>query len=349
MKKCDTCTGEFPLDKHDFEKCCSVDYKWDYRRMDRKEYKFIDLFCGIGAFHSAFTNNTTEDVKYTCVMACDIEKTSQLLYHENYGIKPMGDINKIKFEKIEDFDILCAGFPCQPFSNAGSKKGFNDPAKGGLFKKIMDIVDIKRPGTLILENVKNIVNINNGDVFDTIGREIINRGYMISFKVLDSKYFGSPQSRQRLFMICSLHNRYEFSFERQNIVPVSTIIDVNEKNYLDYKDKYDLKKCNSPGMMMYKLIHKVTKKGGRQGERVYSVNTCGPTICASSGGPGGKTGLYYVDKKIRRLNVSECLQMFGFPKTFKRTTVLNDEKLLFHLGNSIVVNVLNSIIKNLHQ
>jgi DNA (cytosine-5)-methyltransferase 1 len=351
MMKCTICDGEFPEGKHHPIQCYSLDPDWDLWKMgieNQTVYTFVDLFCGMGAFHRAFKQNETNTVKYKCVMSCDIEETSQKLYYENYGIKPYGDINKVDFAKIDDFDILCAGFPCQPFSNAGSKKGFNDPTKGGLFKKIMDIVDIKKPSTLILENVKNIVTINNGKVFDTICTEIIKRGYTVSYEVLDSKYFGSPQSRQRLFLICSKANRYVFDFNKTPIVPVSTVLDATEQKFINYTDKYNLQPCaKSRGMMLYKLIHKVTKKGGRQGERVYSTNTCGPTICASSGGPGGKTGLYYIDKKVRRLNVVECLQMFGFPKDFKRTSVPSDEKMLFHLGNSIVVNVLTSIIKNL--
>lgn len=340
---CTICNGEYPEGKHDFINCISLDIKWDLKQIFG--YTFVDLFCGMGAFHMAFKACETA-VKYRCVMACDIEETSRKLYHENYGIMPYGDINEIDFNTIEDFDILCAGFPCQPFSNAGSKKGFDDK-KGGLFKKLMDIVDIKHPETLILENVKNIVTIDNGNVFKTICTEILGRGYIISYKVLDSKYFGSPQSRQRLFIVCSKTKKYTFNCEVKDIIPVSTIIDIKENTFMEYDNKYNLVKCNSNGKMLFKLVNKITKKGGRQGERIYSIDTCGPTICASSGGPGGKTGLYFIDNKIRRLNVSECLKMFGY-NNFKRTSVQSDEKILFHLGNSIVVDVLVSIIKNLY-
>ena len=101
--------------------------------------------------------------------------------------------------------------------------------------------------------------------------------------------------------------------------------------------------------MKYKLINKNTGKGGRQGERVYKTNSYGPTICASSGGPGAKTGLYEVGKNIRTLNVKETLAMFGFKKSFKYNSLDNKNKMLFFLGNSIVVNVLNQLIKDLEQ
>ena len=95
------------------------------------------------------------------------------------------------------------------------------------------------------------------------------------------------------------------------------------------------------------MIHKITNNGGRQGERVYSIDSCGPTICASSGGPGAKTGLYYIDEKIRRLNVNECLKMFGFNKDYEWNTIVKDEDMLFYLGNSIVVNVIKILLTNL--
>ena len=99
--------------------------------------------------------------------------------------------------------------------------------------------------------------------------------------------------------------------------------------------------------MLYKLINKQTNKGGRQGERVYSINHCGPTICSSSGGLGAKTGLYYIDDKVRRLNVLETIRMFGFDDGYKWNNFIKNENMLFYLGNSIVVNVLKIILKSI--
>jgi DNA (cytosine-5)-methyltransferase 1 len=310
------------------------------------EIKYIDLFCGLGAFHSAF--NSFKDKKYTCVFACDIDETVRQIYEENYGIKPGGDINKIKLETIPDFDILCAGFPCQPFSIAGKKEGFDDQVKGNLFYSILKVIDTKSPSTLVLENVKNLLTINGGETFHTIKTELEDRGYIINFKVIDSKYY-SPQSRQRLFIIGNKTKKYEFPINPTTIIPVSTVIDLNETKYLNC-DKYhlepcDLEKSNDKCKMLFKLVHKITNKGGRQGERVYSIDSCGPTICASSGGPGAKTGLYYVNEKVRRLNVNETLKMFGFDETYKWS--IKEEDMLFYLGNSIVVNVLKALLIHL--
>ena len=318
--------------------------------MKDKKIKFIDLFCGLGAFHTSFLKSEKD---YECVFACDINENVRRIYEENHGIKTHGDINKIDINNdIPDFDILCAGFPCQPFSIAGNKEGFNDKEKGNLFYNILDIVDVKKPNTLILENVKNLLTINGGGTFNIIQEELYKRGYNVSYKIIDSKYYNSPQSRQRLLIICSKTKKYNFKDIKNAIIPVSSIIDTDENDVLDYDLKYNLNenKCSNRKNtcnMIFKLTNKKSGKGGRQGERVYSPDSCGPTICASSGGPGAKTGLYYIDGKVRRLNVGETLQMFGFSKDYKWKGIVNKEEMLFCLGNSIVVNVIDEIIKDL--
>ena len=127
--------------------------------VETKVIKYIDLFCGLGAFHTAFNrfNNKNKNIRYECILACDIDEDVRNIYEENYKIKPKGDINKIDINEIPNFDILCAGFPCQSFSIAGKKEGFDDKVKGNLFYKILDIIDIKQPNTLILENDKNFL------------------------------------------------------------------------------------------------------------------------------------------------------------------------------------------------
>jgi len=325
----------------------------DDLEITQNEIKYADLFCGLGAFHYAFNSLQNKSTKYKCVFACDIDENVRNIYAENYGLKPEGDINKINIETIPDFDILCAGFPCQPFSIAGKKEGFDDKDKGNLFYSILKIIDIKIPKTIILENVKNLLTINGGETFNTINSELQKRGYLVSYKIIDSKYYNSPQSRQRLFIICDKVKQYKFPLEPTNkVTPVSSIVDVNETTFLKYEDKYKLEKCKDADVenkckMLYKLVHKVSNKGGRQGERVYSIDFCGPTICATSGGPGAKTGLYYINEKIRRLNVGEVLKMFGFDENYKWNTIVRDEDMLYYLGNSIIVNIVKSLISNL--
>ena len=314
-----------------------------------KEVKYIDLFCGLGAFHIAFNRNNIlqNKVKYTCVLASDINEGVRNIYEENYGIKPEGDINKINIDTMPDFDILCAGFPCQPFSIAGNQKGFQDKTRGNLFYKILEIIDRKQPETLMLENVKNLHTIHKGETFKIIKNELETRGYNLSYKVIDSRYYNSPQSRQRIYIICNKNTEYIFREIKNPIVPVSTIIDNSITDFFDYTKKYKLEKCSGKSMMKSKLINIKSGKGGRQGERIYDITKCGPTICASSGGPGAKTGLYDFNGKIRTLSVAETLKMFGFNQTYKFECLSNKKDMLFYLGNSIVVNVVEELIKDL--
>lgn len=316
--------------------------------------KYIDLFNGLGAFHQAFNQNSNDKIKYECVFACDINSQVRDIYEENYGLKPKGDINEINIEKdIPDFDILCAGFPCQPFSISGKKEGFDNPTQGNLFFKILEILDKKKPNLFILENVKNLETINNGETFQRIKTELEKRKYFINYKVLNAKDFGSPQSRQRIYIIGSKIKPYVFQNPPYINKNVAQIIDFNNKDYLNLTEKYDLvKNPNENSHLLYRLINKKTKKGGRQGERVYSINHSGPTICAQSGGVGSSTGLYEIEEgKIRGLSIQECLKMFGFPSNFKYDTLKDDKlikkRMLYFLGNSIVVDVLKYIIKNI--
>jgi DNA (cytosine-5)-methyltransferase 1 len=320
----------------------------------KKTIKYIDLFCGLGAFHTAFDNNCNEKIKYKCVFACDIDDNVRKIYEKNYNIIPFGDINQINIDNIPEFDILCAGFPCQPFSIAGKKKGFEDKTKGNLFFEVLKIIDKKNPQKIILENVKNLASIDSGDTLKKIKYELEKRKYIINYKIIDSKYYGSAQSRQRIFIICDKSQKYIFQKEnKKTFTPLKTIIDKKEKSVIDYNEKYNIVSCDQSvskkigPRLLYKLINKTTNKGGRQGERVYSIEGCSPTICASSGGPGAKTGLYYINGKIRRLSVKEVLKLFGFPNNYVWNNIVSNENMLYYLGNSIVVNVIDILIKNL--
>lgn len=160
--------------------------------------KFIDLFCGIGGFHQALTN-----LGHKCVYACDIDPKCRETYFENYGIQPEGDIRFVKIKKIPKFDILTAGFTCQPFSKAGNQHGFNDD-RGLLFFNICKIVDYHKPKYMILENVKNIVSHDKGNTWKVIRRNIRKLGYNTYDipLILNVMHFGVPQNRERAIILC---------------------------------------------------------------------------------------------------------------------------------------------------
>lgn len=309
--------------------------------------RYIDLFCGLGAFHTAF--NISD--RFECVLACDIDDGVRNIYKSNYGIEPKKDIRSISPIEIPDFEILCAGFPCQPFSIAGNGEGFNDKVKGNLFYDILKIIDVKMPLMCILENVKNLKTHDNGNTYRTIEMELKNRGYLITSKVINAVNYGSPQARQRIFIVATKEKPFVIPEGNGINRPVSEIIDMSiNQNDIDF-NKYILRqklvKDIVPGkpMVIYDIMSKTSGKGGRQGERVYSIDSVGITVCASSGGPGAKTGLYKVGNNIRRLTVKETLSMFGFPESYKFEGI-SQEDSLFYLGNSIVVNIIDAFVPN---
>jgi DNA (cytosine-5)-methyltransferase 1 len=168
---------------------------------------------------------------------------------------------------------------------------------------------------------------------------------------MNAANYGSPQARQRIFIVATKDQPFTMPSTRPSntITKVSSIIDATVQDDID-RTKYELKQKKTKASqgkphILYDVISKQTKKGGRQGERVYSIDSVGITVCASSGGPGAKTGLYKVGDLVRRLSVKETLGMFGFPPTYNFTGV-SQEEALFCLGNSIVVQVIQAFVPN---
>lgn len=162
---------------------------------DTPKVKYIDLFCGIGSFHYSF-----QKLGFECVMASDIYKPAQDNYKKNYNMSVLDDICDIEPSSIENYDILCAGFPCQPFSQAGHHKGFQDK-RGTMFSQVMRFVKHNTPKVVILENVQALLNHDTGNSFRTIQTDLENEGYSVVHKVLKCSDYGIPQMRKRLFIV----------------------------------------------------------------------------------------------------------------------------------------------------
>jgi len=162
---------------------------------ESKNIKYIDLFSGMGSFHYSF-----KKLGFKCVMACDNNESAKNNYKLNYNLECMDDICKIEPSNIENYDILCAGFPCQSWSNIGKKKGFDDK-RGTMFSYIMKFVKINIPKIIILENVQGLLKHNDGNSFESIKKDLEDEGYTIIYKVLKCSDYGIPQMRKRLFII----------------------------------------------------------------------------------------------------------------------------------------------------
>ena len=161
-------------------------------------FKFIDLFAGIGGIRIPF-----EEYGGECVFTSEWDKFAQITYEANYGTKPHGDITAIAPEDIPAFDLLLAGFPCQPFSHAGKKLGFED-TRGTLFFNIAQIASVHKPKAIFLENVKGLLSHNKGDTFRTIIRVLRDElGYRVEYKVHNARDFGVPQNRARILIVAT--------------------------------------------------------------------------------------------------------------------------------------------------
>ncbi len=183
----------------------------------RKNFKYIDLFSGIGGFHLAM--NKYSNSKAKCVLASEIDEDARRIYTENFGMEPMGDIKKIDPKQVDRYDVICAGFPCQPFSKAGYQKGFADP-RGTLFNEIIRFLDVKdKPKILILENVRNLISHDNGITWNTIKNTLIQNGYNVVNKpiVCGPKDFGIPQLRDRAIILAVRNDIYNEKIEPDDL------------------------------------------------------------------------------------------------------------------------------------
>ena len=206
--------------------------------MNRTVVKFVDLFCGIGGFHSALS-----ELGHECIFACDIDKNAAEVYRRNFGIDAHKDIRDCN--NLSDFDILGAGFPCQPFSKSGIQKGFNDKTRGTLFHEIMRIVRESRPKIIFLENVPNLLSHDEGNTYKIIKQSIEQEGYDFSSSILSPHTFGTPQIRKRLYIVAirkDLRKKKVFKFpigsnKRTNVRSIlDEKINVSKKYYLSKDD-----------------------------------------------------------------------------------------------------------------
>jgi DNA (cytosine-5)-methyltransferase 1 len=193
--------------------------------MIEKKLKFIDLFAGVGGFHIAL-----DKLGHECVFASEKRINLAELYEKNFGIEVNRDITKIEVAEIPKFDVLCAGFPCQPFSKAGKRDGLLDERNGSLFDKIVDILDYHKPKYFILENVRNLVSHDNENTWFYIKEQLENKlGYKIDKKIYSPHNFGIPQHRERLFIIGSNDGLEHFEW-LETIDKTTSIFEYLDKN-----------------------------------------------------------------------------------------------------------------------
>ena len=306
-----------------------------------KDYKFIDLFAGLGGFRLAL-----ESLGAKCVYSNEWDPHAQKVYAENFGHIPEGDITKVDEKTIPDHDILCAGFPCQAFSISGKQRGFED-SRGTLFFDVARIVKEKKPKIVFMENVKNFATHDGGKTLSVVKSTMEELGYTFYQKVLNSVTYGMPQKRERIYMVCFRNdldiNTFKFPkpfkltrYVNDFLLKDETIV---ESLYIDrpdtyYNDTEDNKYSDKP------IRLGIVNKGG-QGERIYSTKGIAITLSAHGGGAFAKTGGYLVNGRPRKLHPRECARLMGFPDSYKISSSFNQAYKQF--GNSVVIDVLQYI------
>lgn len=201
-------------------------------------FKFIDLFCGIGGFHQAMKSLGGE-----CVFASDIDEYCRKTYEVNYGIAPFGDITKIDAADIPAHDVLCGGFPCQAFSKAGNRLGFDDPTKGTLFFDICRILEYHHPKYALLENVRNLASHNHGKTWHVIHDKLEELGYNLLPEpiIFSPHYLGIPQHRERLYILCirkDIGKVRPFTFTKEQIIPCTINSILQDDSEIPNIEKY---------------------------------------------------------------------------------------------------------------
>ncbi|MCU0326364.1 MAG: DNA (cytosine-5-)-methyltransferase [Spirosomaceae bacterium] len=316
--------------------------------------KFIDLFAGIGGFRTGF-----ERAGFECVFTSEIDSACQEVYEQNFGEKPFGDITKIEPEFLPDFDILLAGFPCQPFSISGRKLGFED-TRGTLFFNICQIIEQKQPSVVVLENVKHLIHHDKKRTFKVIIESLKNLGYKVSYKILNAKDFGVPQNRERIFIIASKYKIFDFSKLRKKTTPKLRdfldnegdfeILDKSEYTLIEqireqetgllfagYRNKGTWRKGVRPNTEHLSRVH-------RQPNRIYSIDGVHPTIPSQE--TSGRFFIYIPEQDIvRKLTINECYRLMGFPENFKKHRRLSENYR--QVGNSVAIPVIEEIAKSI--
>ena len=317
-------------------------------KLEMAAIKYIDLFCGIGGFRHALDSVTTR-----CVFSSDIDPDARLSYAQNWGEEPVGDIAQIEAQVIPEHDVLCGGFPCQPFSISGNQGGFED-ARGTLLHEILRIARYHQPRVLFLENVKNFLGHAEGKTLSTTLKLLNRAGYHVHYSLLNASCYGVAQKRERVYFVAFRKDlgitTFRFPEPTNEDCAVEDILLSENDSRLDALviEREDLHlKSERPTERENRPIRIGTVGKGGQGERVYSPKGHAITLSAFGGGIGAKTGMYLIDQRIRRLHPEECARLMGFPEGFKLHTRPNVCYKQF--GNSVAVPVVRAVFKSIEQ
>ncbi len=318
----------------------------------------IDLFAGIGGMRLASAQSNFETV-----FASEIKPSAIEIYQKNFGHTPVGDITAVPETDVPDHDLLMAGFPCQPFSNSGTRRGFLD-TRGTLFFDIARIISAKRPEAVLLENVKGLIHHDEGRTLRVILETLNNLGYSTSHAVLNARDFGLPQNRERIIIV-ALQGESRFIDLTPPLLTfrprLRDMLDTAEADaYLDpseytlipesqrieqrsglifvgYRNKNLRKKGARPNTEHLSRVHK-------QPNRIYSIEGVAPTISASE-----SSGRYFIldDRGVRKLSSRELFRIMGFPEKYQFCGT--ESSIRSAIGNSVPVPLIAEVVNRISQ
>lgn len=317
----------------------------------KPKFTFIDLFAGIGGFRIAL-----QRLGGRCVFSSEWNTSAKNTYFSNYGEMPFGDITKPSTKNWipNSFDVLCAGFPCQPFSISGRMKGFND-TRGTLFFDVCEIIQKHRPSVVFLENVKHLVHHDNGNTLSVIIEHLKRLGYTTSWRLLNASDFGVPQNRERIIIVATKNAPFNFDLiEKKARVSLNQILDSeNNFEYLSPSSYtlIDNPKCQDSGLIFVGYRNKAIRKAGvrpgtenlsrvhKQPNRIYSAKGIHPTLPSQE-----VSGRYFIltkDMKVRKLTIGECYRLMGFPEEFLLSPSISD--CYKQIGNSVCIPMIEAV------
>lgn len=298
-----------------------------------KKFKFIDLFAGIGGIRLGF-----EHVGGDCVFSSEWDAQAQKTYQANFNEIPYGDITKIKPEEIPHFDFLLAGFPCQPFSQAGLKKGFED-TRGTLFFDIARIIEHHKPRVVFLENVKNLAGHDKGRTLKVILQTLEELDYKVFHQVLNAKDFGLPQNRARIYIVGFLDSvDFHFPTPSKKQVKLGDILDEQVDKKYTISDKL------WAGHQRRKKEH--LRKGNGFGYALFNHDSpYTSTISARYYKDGSEILIDQKNQNPRKITPREASRLQGFPKSF--IIPVSDTQAYKQFGNSVAVPVIKAIAKQI--
>lgn len=308
------------------------------------KYKVIDLFAGVGGIRLGFENAFKDKISF--VFSSEIDTHAQKTYNANFGEVPYGDITQIEAEDIPKHDIILAGFPCQAFSVAGLKKGFED-TRGTLFFDVARIAKHHKPKLIFLENVKGFKNHDKGNTFKIVKKTLEELGYEVFTDVLNAKYFGVPQNRERIYIVAFLKdevNNKKISLDFEKIKQINKKSKVGDILDKDVEAKYTISDKLWSGHQRRKLEHKA--KGNGFGYSIFNKESeYTSTISARYYKDGSEILIEQKNKNPRKLTPREAGRLQGFPNNFK--IPVSDVQAYKQFGNSVAVPVIEELAKNI--